>query len=191
MRGLSGVMMVLLLAGAGAPGAQDRPAEIPDWVRAVWERQTQGTGRWVADNSKYKSKDEPWDAYGIEWTWGLGKQSVRGRLFGIAEGKEGPTFWEFHSYWHPGRRELVLTQFGGNGTIGIGIETPPEKGVREALQRFHALDGSSFQVGHRTKEAGLEDQGQSFDVTEDGKWTPRREYVWKPVESPRGERPPR
>jgi hypothetical protein len=45
-------------------------AAIPDEVRAAWAARI---GTWVADNSAYKSEDDPHDAFGIDWSWGIGQ----------------------------------------------------------------------------------------------------------------------
>jgi hypothetical protein len=40
------------------------------------------------------------DAYGITWEWGLNKKSPVDRLYGLRDGKEVGTFWEFREFWH-------------------------------------------------------------------------------------------
>ncbi|HCU49636.1 MAG TPA: hypothetical protein DGG94_07525, partial [Micromonosporaceae bacterium] len=77
-------------SGQPAQAAQSRQqAEVPPkWVQADWEYYTRGTGKWIADNSAHKNENEPWDAYRLEWTWGLGKKTLRGRLLAMKDGKD-------------------------------------------------------------------------------------------------------
>jgi hypothetical protein len=179
---------VVATSGPTGSGQDRRPAPpggvLPDWVLAQWTFSTQGTGRWIADNAAYKSPDEPWDAYGIEWRWGPGRLSLTGRLFGIVRepsgaAKDSAAMWEFFSYWDPARRELVLTQFGGHGVFGIGTASPPGPEFADAIQRFYNPDGSTFRVAHRSWKGDRELRQQSFDVSEAGDRTPRRTYTWK------------
>jgi hypothetical protein len=172
------VLVVLVLAMGAGSGSQGSDA-IPDWVRRDWEYWTQGTGRWIADNAKYKAENEPFDAYGTEWKWGLGKKSLKGRLFALKEGKEVATIWEFHSYWHPQEKRVVQTQFGGDGTFATGWMRATGEKTTESLERFFGADGSVFQVGHRAELRASEVHMQSFDVSESGEWKARRSYVWK------------
>ena len=44
-----------------------RSDSIPGWLAEHFRYMTNGTGRWIADNSKYRSTGEPFDEYGIEW----------------------------------------------------------------------------------------------------------------------------
>jgi hypothetical protein len=175
---------ILLMSAQTAGPAPQTAGATPAWVREEWTYSTQGTGRWTTDNSAYKSTDEPWEQYGIEWKWGPGRTSVTGRLAGIvrdASGarKESHTMWEFLSYWDPARRELVVTQFGSHGVYGIGTSQPPNRDHADAIQRFHNPDGTTFRTAHRSWRGTTELRQQSYDVSEDGTWTPRRVYTWK------------
>ncbi|PKA83734.1 hypothetical protein ATE92_1900 [Ulvibacter sp. MAR_2010_11] len=77
-------------------------------------------GIWVAINATYTSAEEPYQSYGMEWTWGIGQASIIGRLYGIFDGKESGDFWQFRQYWDNVNNVGVLVQFGHNGITGIG-----------------------------------------------------------------------
>lgn len=155
-----------------SPNARD---DIPAWVH---EHLSMMIGRWVADNATYQSEEEPYEAYGIEWSWGLGEKSVTGRLFGLQDGQETGAFWEFRVFWHPGEQHLKLYQFGGNGTVGVGAIDVIDEHKTEALQTFYNPDGTQTQIGHREERTEGVNHSHSFNVNEDGVWTPRRSYVW-------------
>ena len=148
----------------------------PDWVQDHW---TQMIGRWVADNSAYRSDQETADAYVIEWSWGVGRSSMRGRMFALDGGEETQTIWEFREFWHPGRAELLVEQWGAGGVYGSGPQTRLEDGTMEMEQVFHyPAAGASARVGHRARVEGDRHTTESFDVGEDGEWKARRRYVW-------------
>jgi len=174
---LMSVSFALLLVAAPVGGAAVENGQAPpDWVA---QSMAARVGVWIADNSLHRSEAEPWEAYGIEWTWGLGQRSLIGRLYGIRDGKDVATFWQFREYWHPGEKQLVALQFGADGTVGIGPHIRKADGSDEILQVFYAPDGSASRIGHRSTLRGDEQVSQSFDVSEDGTWAPRRSYVWR------------
>lgn len=165
------------LASVAALVADDTPGGgIPAWALEEMRGQV---GRWIADNSAYRSEVEPYDAYGLEWHWGLGEKSLTGRLFGLRDGEEVGTFWEFRQFWHPGERKLTLQQFGGDGTVGIGVAMPLDGGELLLMQEFFAPDGTVQRVGHRSERRGDVNRTSSFDVTQDGGSRERRHYVWQ------------
>ncbi len=173
-RNLTYLAVFPLILGALSSAANADP--IPDWVLANWEKLV---GTWVADNEAYKNAEDTMDAYGIEWEWGLGKKSLVGRLYGIRDGLEAGTFWEFREFWHPGENRLIATQFGSDGTYGAGPHERKAEGATEMLQTFCPATGAPFRVGHRSKLEGDVHTTQSFDVSEDGLWKDRRTYVWR------------
>ena len=128
-------------------------------------------GVWIADNSEYESEQEPFDQYGIEWTWGLGEKTIRGRLFSLNDGEEMSTFWEFIQFWQPAEQKVLVYQFGGDGMVGYGELESISANKTRLLQRFTSLDGSSFSAGHESATNGNEQTGSSFDVDADGNWT--------------------
>ena len=169
--------LAVLLLLIALPAAAEPPAPAPEWVSGMW---TELAGTWVADNSAFRDERDTMDAYGIEWRWGIGRKSLVGRLYGIRDGKEVGTFWEFREFWHPGERRLIATQFGSDGSYGAGPHERKPDGSREMLQTFFDPEaGRTFKVGHRARLEGDVHTTTSFDVDEDGTWTKRRTYVWK------------
>lgn len=170
---LAGLCLSAFTSSALPPPPDEE--DIPAWVL---DHLAQQVGRWVTDNAAYKGDQEPFDAYGLEWAWGLGEQSITGRLFGIQAGEEAGTFWEFRVFWHPGEQQLKLYQYGGNGAVGIGSIQRTGEHKTEALQTFFGPDGSSSQIGHREEIIDGAQHSQSFNIGEDGSWTINRSYVW-------------
>lgn len=140
---------------------------------------TAGSGRWIADNAEYVSEQEPYDAYGTEWQSSFGGTILSGRLFGVTDGEETGTFWEFRQYWHPGRQVVVVEQFGGASVIGIGTAWVDD-GRTHTLQTFYAGDGSTQnQIGHRSHFPDAQTHvTESYDVVDD-EWILRRSYTWR------------
>ena len=186
LRHLSGPLLVLgaLLGGAGpvpvpAPAAEQAPA----WFREHMRFMTRGSGRFVADNAAYRSADEPFDAYGTEWSYGLGEQSLVGRLFGLLEEQERGTFWEFRVYWDPAAGQVRMLQFGLDGTVGDGWLAPRGgPGELAAEQTFTGPDGSAREVRHESSDAGERHTTASLSriagAGVEGEWQADREYVW-------------
>lgn len=166
--------------------AQQGSAEtkrMPEWVKAHMGYMTEGTGRWVADNSKFKSVSEPYDQYGVEWKWGIGKQSIKGRLFGMQKEKEIAEFWEFYLFWHPQKQKVIIQQISGNGIVGIGeiVNVESEKKIERMSQMiFFSPDGKSWSDLHRIFEDKNEHQTTSF-ILKNSTWNKQRSYIWKRV----------
>lgn len=165
-------LSLLLTTGNGNPP----DTSSPEWARAEMERTA---GRWIADNSAYRSETEPFDAYGLEWTWTIGEKGLNGRLFGVINGEEKGTFWEFRLFWHPGEERLMLYQFGGDGTVGVGSIAAMGDDGSETVQTFYPPDGASYRVGHRTAYRDGKRHDRSFAIDSEGNWTKQRTYVWK------------
>jgi hypothetical protein len=158
--------------------AADAVVEMPDWLKNDMTRLVAAGDRWITDNGAYRSVNEPADAYGLEWQWGLGNQSVTGRLFGLASGREIGTYWQFRIYWHAGRREAVALQWGVDGTVGEGTSRQTGNGDEiEMIQTFTGPDGSSSRTRHLATTTETVHDTRSFDFA-DGQWKPRRNYVW-------------
>lgn len=170
--------LALGLRPAGTPAAP--PREAPDWLRAHMEFQVRGGGRWHADNASYRSEGEPYTAYGMDWTWGLGRHSIVGRLYALQGDRDLGTVWDLRVFWHPGEQAARILQFGSDGTVGVG-ELHPRDGGTESVQTFHAPDGSATRLRHESDEAGDVARSRSFDEA-DGAWKPRRTYVWHRVD---------
>ncbi|MCB1627368.1 MAG: hypothetical protein KDI48_06535 [Xanthomonadales bacterium] len=150
----------------------------PDWYRAHVDRLVADGGVWLADNSRYRSEQERFEAYGLAWQPGVGGLSAKGRLYGVVDGQDGGTIWEFRLYWHPGEDQAHLLQLGGGGAVLDG-PLQHEDGVERLQQTFYAPDGSQWQTGHLTHWSGdSEHVGKSFRISEDGEWIEQRSYTW-------------
>ncbi len=178
-------MFALSLALPAEPGARHLTPHVPVDSPPAWFREgladlVRGSGRWLADNSAHVSPQEPWEAYGQEWSWGLGKRSVKGRLYAVKGGKEAGTIWEYHVYWHPGEGRAVVEQFGSDGSFGRGYLSSDGNGGEWLDQTLHFMDGSTSRVGHQAKLEGDTRVTQSLTWS-DGKWEKRRYYSWRRV----------
>ncbi len=152
-------------------------AQLPDWLSNHFEYMTQGSGLWVTENSEYKNDQEPAEQYATEWKMGLGNQSITGRLFGIIDGKEIGTFWEFRTFWNPVEKRAYAYQFSGSGVVGMG-EMWLEDGNIKIKQSFYYPNGSVQVSGHIQKELEGIHETTSFSISEDV-WTINRFYSWK------------
>jgi hypothetical protein len=174
------LMYVALLIGvSGLCLAQDSepPTVAPAWFIQEIATLTAGSGRWIADNSAYKSEQEPYEAYGTEWIASFDGTTMSGRLFGIKDGEETANFWEFRQYWHPGRGVAVVEQFGWGGTVGVGIAWRDGEKTRSD-QAFFTPGGSVSRTGHSSEFPDSDTHlTESFDI-EDEAWLPRRTYTW-------------
>lgn len=182
-------MWPLVLTLATVSGALQRqvPAEsttlvkpAPAWLREEMTQLASGTGRWLVDNRANMSPDEPWDHYGMEWTWGLGRQTLEGRLFALKDGKEAGSIWEYRIFWHPGEGSAYVQQFAGDGSFGSGTLVSDGKGGVFLDQMIYSPDGPVVRVGHQAHFA------QDVRITRSlnwgsGTWAPRREYHWQRV----------
>lgn len=141
-------------------------------------------GVWIADNSVYRNDQEPYAQFGIVWEWGIGRKSLKGRLYGLAGGRELGTFWEFHKYWDPAQNKVMVVQFGADGTMGIGpVEPIPADGIPELVQVFTEPGGTSHRSGHTAIW-----MNDSTHVTtsfvwnvESEEWIKQRSYTWTKV----------
>lgn len=152
---------------------------LPSHILEDWATRTHDGGRWLADNSNYKSASEPYDAYGLHWAYGPGERFLKGRLYGVIDGKEAGTFWTFTEFWDPQSSKRRVVQIGTNGTVGQGTLALIAGDTTQELQTFTRLDGTSFTVGHKAWMSNGAQHTRSFDVAE-GTWKQRRYYVWEP-----------
>ena len=167
------IFVNLLLSLASSTG---QFSDIPSWAM---EHMEMNVGRWVADNSAYASNVEPIDSYVLEWEWGIGQQSLKGRLFGFNRGKPTDDFWEFRVFWHPGEEKLRILQFGGQGIVAEGEILWEKEGNYRSIETFYHPDGSIVKVGHRIEYDEREQYNCSFEIDEAGNWNERRCYTWK------------
>ncbi len=181
----SGMRIVLAAFAAIAFGAAAARAELtapPAWFLEEIKALTADGGRWITDNSAYRSEQEHFDQYGIEWRRSFDGASMTGRLFGLNDGKEAGDFWEFRQYWHPGQNEAVLEQFGWGGALGVGrLWREGEK--TKADQTFYSPDGTPSRIGHVAWFPDPDTHDSESFVIEDGKWTRDRRYIWKRARS--------
>ena len=172
---------ILALCGFLAAGtATAQPAErAPQWYLDDIKTLSAEGGRWIADNSEYKSENEPFEAYGTEWMSGFDGDTMTGRLFGVKDGKDlAFDFWEFRQYWRPDKREAVVEQFGWGGALGLGVLRQDGSGTLSD-QTFYNADGSVTRTGHKSHFPDKDTYvTESFDIVGDA-WKPRRKYVWK------------
>ncbi len=147
----------------------------PDWFTKNME---QSIGVWVTDNSVYKNEKEPFDQYGMEWNWGIGKQSLTGTLYGLINGKKQGTFWEFRQYWDFEKNQAMIIQYSFDGTIGKGPMYIKKGDQIEMKQDFMSPKGHKSIHGHRSILNGNKFISNSYDISIDGNWKKRRSYTW-------------
>jgi hypothetical protein len=169
--------MVVFLALAVAPQVADRASAPPSWYAEQLALLTANGGRWEADNAKFKSETEPFDAYVLEWAWGPGRASVRGRLFAMRGGKETPVVWEFHQFWDPATKTVRLQQHGTDGTYGDGTLELTSSATIAIDQTFWARDGRQWRERHDEEVTATRRVSRSTRLT-DGTWVAGREYIW-------------
>lgn len=162
----------------------DVSAEPPDWFQENLERLAPGVSIWVADNSMYQNDSELFDAYVMEWNWGIGEKSAVGRLYGMVDGEDVRTLWQFRMFWNSGEQSAYVQQFGADGTFGTGRLTPDGDNRDRLEQVFYIPDGSKREVGHTTEHHENSNVGTSYDILPDGSWQERRTYEWR--RKPRG-----
>ena len=157
---------------------QLNPAAIPQWLLGDWAARTRGTGTWITDNSAHKSDNEPFDAYGLQWEYGLGKKHLKGRLYCLRDGQDVGAVWQFLEFWDPAAGEARIVQIGSDGTVGQGRIWRLADGSVKEQQTFTSPEGGSFESAHHSWMKAGEHHTQSFSI-EGGEWVKRRHYVWK------------
>ena len=164
--------------------AQDQKG-VPEWFTKDMEKLV---GTWVTSNAEYQSENEPFDEYGLEWKWAIGKSSMTGRLYGLKNGEEQGTFWEFRQYWDFATDKAMLVQYGWNGTIGSGNVEHEGDGKTKIGQVFTTPDGVSSNTGHKAHFENEKHVTASFNIDEKGNWTKDRSYTWeRKKESPKSD----
>lgn len=182
-------ILVLLLAisqpctmpaqkSAGSKPAAPPSAPIPQWLLDDWAARTSGTGTWITDNSAYQSDSEPYEAYGLQWEYGLGKKSLKGLLYCIQDGKDIGSVWQFLEFWDPAAGEVRILQIGSDGTVGQGKAWRLDDGSSKSQQAFASPDGGTFESGHHSWMEDGANHTQSYNIV-DGEWVKRRYYIWK------------
>ena len=165
------VAALLVLLAVPALGA------VPGWFQHHMEYMAAEGGRWITSNAPWVSDDEPFDAYGMEWSFSRTGTSLVGRLYGFRDGEEVATFWTFQEFWHPGENRAVVTQIGLGAQVGTGVIDSVGVNETRAVQTFYYMEGVTEQIGHLAVETDSL-VTTSFSIDEDGTWTERRRYVW-------------
>jgi hypothetical protein len=181
---------LVLILGTGlavstgtAAGAADPDDDAPPaWFLEHNEFLARDGGVFHADNSEYRSEAEPWDAYGLAWEEGPTRNTLHGRLFGLRDGADVATFWDFFIFWHPGERQAYIYQVGNDGALGVATLDPPgPDGATRSEGVLYRVDGSTPpRIAHDARNHDEIHDTQSFDWIE-GVWKPRRAYTWKRV----------
>ncbi len=174
--------LLFLIFAAAAPASALDPESVqstpaPQWFLDDNDFLSRDGGRWITSNAAHQGENEPMEAYVMEWKADYA-HSITGRLYGIVDGKPTQDFWRFRQYWHPGKGEAVLEQFGIGGAFGIG-SLWPEDDANKLLQTFYTPDGAAAEQGHKAANPDADTHvTTSFDVV-DGEWGERRTYTWK------------
>lgn len=178
---LIGYLPAFLIAQDGTKSGTGRQS-MPSWLKDHFVYMTEGNGVWITDNALFKSEQEPFDQYATVWKWGVGQQSIVGRLYALKNNKEVASFWEYRVFWHPHKQSVVFEQFGGSGVIG---EAEMRMDSSQILVKsyivdmvFYAFQGVSWRDRHIFTEQGDQHLTQSFEF-KDGKWLAKRSYIWK------------
>lgn len=165
--------IILIIFMTSLATAQEK--KIPEWFLNDLE---ESIGTWIADNKNYVSENEPFTHYGIEWSWGLGKTTMKGRLFGLIDGEGQGDFWEFRQYWDNVNEVAVVEQFGNGGMIGIGSLQPIDEYTTESVQTFSLPNGNSWKDRHISIRKKTELITTSYKMDSEGKWVENRTYSW-------------
>ena len=152
-------------------------AQLPEWLSDHFEYMTQGSGIWITNNSEYISDQETTEYYATEWKMALGNQSITGRLYGLIDGKEIGTFWEFRTFWNPFEKKAYAYQFSGSGVVGMG-EMWKEGDSLKMQQTFYYQNGAVRETGHVQMELEGKHETTSFSINNEV-WTPNRFYIWE------------
>lgn len=172
--------VICLASNAGVPSAAAeaaQPVSAPQWHLDEIAFLTRGGGRWIASNAEYKNENEPFDEYVIEWKQDYAK-SMSGRLFGVADGKPSVDFWRYRQYWHPGKGEAILQQFGAGGAVGVG-PLRPDDGKMRLEQVFYPPSGGTNRMGHISYNPDADTHVTESYAIQDGEWTLNRTYIWR------------
>jgi len=141
---------------------------------------TYEVGTWIGDNSKYKNDQEPFDNYIIEWTWGIGKKSIKGKLYGMIDTVATDPFWELLKYWDFNEKSAIVMQFGPDGTIGIGPMNSVRENEYKLIQTFTSSAGTKYTIGHKTVNIDQNThEGSSYYINANEEWILDRSYIWR------------
>lgn len=173
---------VVTAADESSAVAARSPATMPAWFVAHLEYMVREGGVWRAENAAYRSDAEPADAYGTEWHYGIGRKSITGRLFGIVDGEETATYWEFRLAWHAASGRAIFHQFGADGTVGLGEMSLLEDGRLRVELEFSTPSGVTWRFRDEAEEVGDDTHATASFDHEGGAWVKKREYTWDRVD---------
>lgn len=149
---------------------------IPSKVLSDWDNMTKDGGTWITEDNTGE-----YDAWGMQFSWGLGKKSVNATLYAIKNNQNIGTIWNFKVYYHPVEKEIILEQWGSDGSYGRGdIQLFPD-GNSENVTSFYNMDGTIFKLKHIQRIEGDIKFSNTFTINEDGAWQENQSYVWKRV----------
>jgi hypothetical protein len=136
-------------------------------------------GIWVADNSEFKNENEPFDKYVLSWKANPLKNSLKGRLYGLIDGQESGTFWDFTQYFDPNTQKIIIMQIGWNGTLGTGPLIATDTGGYDLVQTFTGPDGEKRKEKHTYYKPDKDTEiTTSFNLDKDNHWATGRTYTW-------------
>ncbi len=156
-------------------GAESHDRSMPDWLQKEMEAQI---GIRKASNAKYQSENEPFSDYVIEWTWGIGKTQVNGRMWGIKDDKPSFDFWEFKLFWDADKKQARLMQWGHGGVMADGFIRPMGEKTLESIQILSSpqMEPKTERHVNQYTPEGL--VTTSFEKDEQGQWQEKRSYLW-------------
>ena len=171
------VAAVLLLPPAGA---QELGAPVPAWHLEYLNYMSRESGRWVTDNTTYRSDTEAVTEYVLEFAPSFDGTSMTGRLYGQVNGRYTVTLWEYRSYWDATATTSVLSQFGWEGGSGIGTIRPGGDNVYYAEQTVATPDLPRRIEGHVLSVIDEDThRTEAYGVGIDGERIPTRTYTWR------------
>lgn len=161
--------------------AESKQAAIPTQLMENWKILTSNSGIWTTDNSKYKSQNEPYNQYQLQWKFDEGKNSLTGKLYGIQEGKEKVEFWHFNTFWDAVKRKAIVFQISPNGSYGVAESEMLSDSIEQSLGVFHYSNGQSESSKHQSITKPTEHITTSFTMDASGNWLTNRTYKWYPT----------
>ncbi len=147
---------------------------IPEKVLSEWDLLIKDGGVWISEDNT-----SDYDAWGMKFSWGLGKKSMEASLYAIKDSQNIGTLWNFKVYYHPVEKEIVLEQWGSDGSYGRGDIQLFVDGSSENVSSFYNVDGSVFKLKHVQKIEGDIKYSNTFTINKDGEWQESQSYVWK------------
>lgn len=149
--------------------------QLPFWVKEEFERLE---GTWITDNSEFVSDTETDDHYAVEWSMGVGNQSMTGILYGLRDNRMTHEYWQFFQFWDPARQAVRVIQVAVFGAVGDGYMMPSDSSTFLVEQIFVNPDQSQYQQDHITRIFETHDVIESYSYNEHGEKILSRNYNW-------------